>query len=245
MVENQSKEVAELKEKLEEYENEKKGLLKIISHDIRSPFNKIHALIQLMKMDEDNLSGDQLEYLSSMHQTVMNGLELIRNLHDIRMIDEENVSISKEQVDLVTVIRKSISNFEELAAMKKIKLFFKTSLKNAPIKTDDHYLQRAIENLISNAIKFSFGGKPVNMSLDLEDKIYTFQITDYGQGIKAEEVNLLFKRFSKLSSQPTKGENSAGLGLYLAKNFVNKLDGEIFYHNEDKGMTSFVIQLPS
>lgn len=234
-----------LEEKIEELQREKAALQKIISHDIRSPFNKVHALIQLMKMDEDTLSENQKEYLENMHITIMSGLELIRNLHDVRLVDEDRVEISKEKADLFMIVGKAISNFEELAALKNIKIKLVNNCRKAELQTDAYYLQRAIENLISNAIKFSFEDKPIIVTLDAEDKIYSIKVDDFGQGIRPEEVKLLFSRFLKLSSKTTKGESSTGLGLYLADYFIKRLGGEIFYRNEKKGMTTFVIQLPA
>jgi len=232
-----------LEGQVEELLRERKGLLKIISHDIRSPFNKIHALIQLMKMSEDQLNEDQIEYLNNMHVTVMSGLELVRNMHDIKMIDE-GLEISKEETDLNAIVKKAVQNFAELAELKKLKIYFDSSCKDAKLLVDSYYLQRAIENVISNAIKYSFEDKPINLNLEKDDNIYSLSITDFGQGIKPEEVDLLFKKYSKLSSRATKGEGSSGLGLYLAKYFLEQMNGEIFYHNQDKGMTTFVIQFP-
>lgn len=234
-----------LQEKIEELEREKAALLKIISHDIRSPFNKVHALIQLMKMDEDTLSKDQQEYLKSMHITIMSGLELVRNLHDSRLIDEKRVDISKEKTDLFMIVGKAVSNFEDLAELKNIKIKLVNNCRKAELLTDAYYLQRAIENLISNAIKYSYEDKPIIVTLDAEDNIYSVKVDDFGQGIRPDEVKLLFTKFLKLSGKTTKGESSTGLGLYLSDYFIRQLGGEIFYRNEQKGMTSFVIQLPA
>lgn len=237
--------IKELEDRIEALEHEKKALQKVISHDIRSPFNKVHALIQLMKMDEDTLTKDQKEYLESMHITIMSGLELIRNLHDARLIDEGRIDISKEQADLFMITSKAISNFEDLAELKNIKIEFVNQCKKAEVLTDAHYLQRAIENVISNAIKYSYDNKPIVVTLSKEDNIYSIKVDDFGQGVRLEEVKLLFRKFQRLAAKATKGESSAGLGLYLADHFVRNLGGEIFHKNEKKGMTSFVIQLPA
>ncbi len=234
-----------LENQIEELKREKNGLQKIISHDIRSPFNKIHALIQLMKMSEDSLNEDQLEFLNSMHLTVMSGLELVRNMHDAQLIDQNGIEFSKDQVDLVILVKKSINTFEDLASLKKIKITFTPSIKNPIILADDHYLQRAIENLLSNAIKYSYENKPVKIDLTEEDNIISLSITNFSQGIKAEESDLLFKKYSKLSARPTGGEGSSGLGLYLTHYFVEKMNGEVFLRHQDHGMTTFVMQLPA
>ena len=240
-----SDKIRQLENQLEDLKREKNGLQKIISHDIRSPFNKIQALIQLMKMNEELLNKDQIEYLSSMHITVMSGLELVRNMHDANLIEEGEIKISKEQIDLVTTVKKAISNFVELGELKGIKLHFNSFLKSALILGDDYYLQRSIENLLSNAVKYSYEDKPVNIDLDKEDNIISLRITNFGQGIKAEEVDLLFKKYSKLSSRPSKGEGSSGLGLYITQYFIEKMDGEVFFHHQNNGMTTFVMQLPA
>ena len=240
-----SDKIRRLEVELEELKRENGGLQKIISHDIRSPFNKIHALIQLMKMEEETLSDDQLEYLNSMHLTVMSGLELVRNMHDAKLIEDREVKMVKEQLDVAVLTKKAINTFEELALLKNIKIVFESSVKNPIILADEHYLQRAIENLISNAVKYSYEGKPVKIVLEKEDNIISLTITNFGQGIKAEEAEMLFKKYSKLSARPTKGEGSSGLGLYLTKYFTEKMGGEVFFHHQDNGMTTFVMQFPA
>ncbi|GEM_PF-2451283 len=240
-----SDDIKKLENQLLELQKENNGLLKIISHDIRSPFNKIHAFIQLMKMEEDNLNTNQLEYLDNMHIAVMSGLELVRNMHDVKVVEDDKMDIKKEQCDLNLIITKAIQNFDPLAELKNTRVHFNSNCKNPLVLADPYYLQRAIENVISNAVKFTSESKPINVELKLEDKIYSISFTNFGQNIPMEELDLLFKKFSKLSPKPTKGEGSSGLGLFLTHKFLEKMDGEIFYQNQEKGMTTFVIQLPS
>ncbi len=233
-----------LEAELEELKRENAGLQKIISHDIRSPFNKIHALIQLMKMEVESLSTDQVEYLNSMHLTVMSGLELVRNMHDAKLIEDGEITMEKKQVDLVILAKKAGNTFDELASLKDVTIDVQSSVKRPFVLADEHYLQRAIENLISNAVKYSYEGKPVKIDLEEEDNIISLKVTNFGQGIKAEETEMLFKKYSKLSARPTKGEGSSGLGLYITQYFVEKMGGEVFFHHQDNGMTTFVMQFP-
>ena len=190
--------IRQLENQLEEFKREKKGLQKIISHDIRSPFNKIHALIQLMKMEEESLTKDQVEYLESMHLTIMSGLELVRNMHDIKLVEEGGVEIQKDQIDIISLVKKAINNYEELARLKGVKINFNPNITNSKILADEHYLQRAIENLISNAVKYSHEDKPINADLSEEDNIISLSVTNFSQGIKAEEAKTKARSIKEL-----------------------------------------------
>lgn len=110
--------------------------------------------------------------------------------------------------------------------------------------TEPNYLTQAVENILSNAIKFSHKNKSITIELRRRGDEMDILIEDEGQGIKAEEMPRLFGRFQKLSARPTGNEISTGLGLSVAKEFVDVLRGRISVKSEWAIGTTFTVTLP-
>jgi len=109
---------------------------------------------------------------------------------------------------------------------------------------DKIYLRQIFENLINNAIKFSPLNKKVLITIEVCDQCFRTTIKDEGPGIKNEEKEMLFKKFTKLSNRPTGGEASTGLGLSIVKHYVELLNGKVFCDSEYGKGSSFVVELP-
>ena len=112
------------------------------------------------------------------------------------------------------------------------------------LKTDEDVLRRIIENIFSNAIKFSEPGKTIHIKLSEEHEFAILSVKDEGPGIEQAELPKLFEMFQKLSARPTGGESSTGLGLSIVKALVERLQGKIEVHSEIGKGTEFVIHIP-
>lgn len=236
--------IDELKAELKQLKDEKYHLLKLINHDIRSPFNRVYALLQLFEMENKDISGMQKEYVDSMYLSILSGLEMIQNLRDMREIDAGNVEIDKVEFDLSDVIQKSIRTFSKQLELKNQSVKTEGSNDQILVISDEYYVQRIIENILSNAIKFSKQGKEINVFLHSDDKYAEIVVQDAGDGIKQEEESLLFQKFSKLSSPASGGEGCLGLGLYNTQYFLTKLNGSITFNRQESIGSKFVIQIP-
>lgn len=235
----------ELKLELAQLKAEKYKLLKLINHDIRSPLNRVFALVQLFEMESSEVSNQQKEYLDAIYLSILSGLEMIRNLRDMREIDAENIEMDQTDFDLVNTIQKAIRSFSKQSEIKKLKIKFEKSTEETKSFSDEYYVQRVIENVLSNAIKFSKEEKDIIVRLKNGEKGFVVEIQDFGDGIKQEEENLLYKKFEKLSSIASGGEGSLGLGLYNTHYFLNKLNGSISLNRNGELGSSFIIQLPN
>ena len=237
--------IDELKLELAQLKAEKYKLLKLINHDIRSPLNRVFALVQLFEMESSEVSNQQKEYLDAIYLSILSGLEMIRNLRDMREIDAENIEMDQTDFDLVNTIQKAIRSFSKQSEIKKLKIKFEKSTEETKSFSDEYYVQRVIENVLSNAIKFSKEEKDIIVRLKNGEKGFVVEIQDFGDGIKQEEENLLYKKFEKLSSIASGGEGSLGLGLYNTHYFLNKLNGSISLNRNGELGSSFIIQLPN
>ena len=205
--------IEELKSELDQLNDEKYNLLKLVNHDIRSPFNRIFALLHLFEMESGEISIQQKEYLDAMYLSILSGLEMIDNLRDMREIDAGHIEIDETEFDLVSTIKKAIRSFSKHIEIKKMNIVTELSIENAQIVSDEYYVQRVIENVLSNAVKFSKREKDIIVRLKNNKNEFLVEIQDSGDGIKQEEEHLLFKKFKILSSVASGGEGSLGLGL--------------------------------
>ena len=132
-----------------------------------------------------------------------------------------------EKFDLRTFAEEMVDNFKPMADKKNISLHAVTSGKKMFILSDPYLVGRICENLLSNAIKYTPQGRNVWLSIHDEHDHIGIKVRDEGVGIDKEELPFLFSKYSKISSRPTDGEASNGLGLSIVKRIVEEINGRI------------------
>lgn len=241
-IQKQLRELEEQNKVLNELNAEKQQVISVVSHDLKGPFNRIFALMQLITLSGDNLTEDQKEYLGKIHQIVADGLSMIRNLLDNRRLDEKGIELMPEKVNVSILISLLVKNYRILGEKKKIQV-----LLEAPgqinIVADKLYLTRAIENLISNALKFSPPESTIRVSVNEKQEWVEIGVKDEGPGISREDQKKLFQKYNRLSARPTGGESSTGLGLYIMKTIIDKMNGEIVCESEEGKGANFIVRL--
>ena len=232
-----------LSQKVEELTRENKHVLSIVSHDLRSPLNRIFALIQLVQMGGDNLSPEQNDYLEKMHLIVADGLAMMRNLVDYRNIEYRTIDLHPETLNISELITRTIKNFSSIAAKKNIQLLA-TYENDLVITTDKLCIERVLDNLIANGLKFSPPGKKITIRAIIESDILKISVQDEVGGFLPEEQPKIFQKFQKLSARPTAGESSTGLGLFVAQSMANKIGGNISFSIIEKQGSIFSVEIP-
>ncbi len=222
--------------------HEKQQLIGLVSHDLKGPFNRIFALIQLMELTNENLTEEQREYLGKIHQIVADGLSMIRNLLDNRRLEDQGIDQTPENLNLSYAVGSLVKNYRTLAVKKKIQIHFEPPAQ-AIVLADKMYLSRIFENLISNALKFSPEGKNIFVSIEETGDKFLVKVKDEGPGITKEDQKNLYRKFQRLSARPTGGESSTGLGLSIVKALVEKMGSEIICESEEGMGTTFTVKL--
>lgn len=221
------KEVDKRTEQLRKLDKEKNEILGIAAHDLKNPLSNIKMLAKLL-IDE-NLSGEDVKEFSC---DILNASErmfdLIQNLLDINSIEQGKINLVPERFDISTIAKSEIDNFANSAESKGIKLASEFQTDVPTVFADRNSTCQVMDNLISNAIKYTPRGGSVVVSLEKGDGEALFAVKDSGPGIKEEEKEKLFKKFSKLSSPPTGGEHSNGLGLSIVKKLVELMGGRVW-----------------
>jgi signal transduction histidine kinase len=229
-------------EKLNEIKNQFIG---VAAHDLRNPVGNIIRLSEFL-LDELNgkLSETQLKFLNMIKSLGELGLNLLNDLLDLIKIESGKFDLNLKPVDGVEVLKKVIEFSVLTAQRKQIKIRF-NNYENFPrILADSNSLYQILENLISNAIKFSPAGSLIEVGCIAAGNFLTFYVKDQGQGIPKKDFDKLFLAFSKTSVKSTAGEKSTGLGLTIVKKLVIGHGGKIWLDSEEGTGSVFYFSIP-
>jgi signal transduction histidine kinase len=230
-------------EKLSELNHEKNSLISIVSHDLNTPFATIQIWSRILVDDPKNLSDEQKKAIDKIIQASTYGEQMIGRILDIEKTDIGLHKMQLENFDLTIFTEQVVDGFRLVAAEKNIQLHSELPGKKLFILSDRQLVSRICANLLSNAIKYTPRGKNVWISVsDLQDAI-SIKIRDEGVGIEKDELPYLFSKYSKISSQPTDGEPSTGLGLSIVKRIVEEINGKIFCESQPGEGTLFTVIL--
>lgn len=219
-------------EKLAELNYEKNSLISIVSHDLSTPFAAIKMWLNILNDDTANLTNEQKKAVERIAQSAGKGEILIRSILDVEKAETNRHRVQLENFDLKVFVEGIVVDFKPAATGKNIHLHFETADKHVYLVSDKQLVSRICENLFSNAIKYSPPGKNVWISLADAGDAVNIKVKDEGVGINHEELPNLFSKYSKISSLPTGGEASTGLGLSIVKRIVEELNGSVFCESE-------------
>jgi signal transduction histidine kinase len=224
---------------------EKNQFIGMAAHDLKSPINSIKGLVQLFQADADNLTNEQKEYLHYMNQSTGRMISLISDILNVNKIEQGRQNLKLEKFNLYHFIEDIAFGLKITAEKKNIKIYLKTNDEKLVVNSDKNAIAQILENLLSNAIKFSPTDRNIYININKkESNSLLIEVKDEGQGIKKDEIPHLFEKFKKLSSRPTAGEDSTGLGLSIVKSLVDSLHGTIYVESEYGTGTSFFVELP-
>jgi len=231
-------------ESLREENRQKTSILNIVSHDLKAPFSKIKGLTDLMRMSTDLNQKDKEEYIIHIQNAVEQGNHLINNLLESQTIHRESNRPFLEEVDFKKFLHDFQLDANGQLLKKKQQLQTQIELREDRVVTDQKMLTRILDNLVSNASKFSDQGKPIYLKAWSDGKQLNFSVRDEGPGISESDQKRMFKKFQMLSARPTGGEGSTGLGLSIIKALVEKLNGSIRVNSKLGEGTEVVISFP-
>jgi len=231
-----------IKYRIEELEMEIRQLTGIVSHDLKVPFNRIFALTHLIQRSSDTLLPEQHVYLSKIHIVIADGLGLIRNLADKQKLEGKGIDLTFEPVNLSAVLGLLTRNYKGISEIKKIHLHFQMQ-PDLMVHADKHYLYRILENVLSNAIKFSPESKNVLVKAIENESDIIVEVRDEGPGISEDEQKRLYQKFQPLTVRPTGGETSTGIGLAVAKAIADKLEAKLSCVSELNSGTTFTLTI--
>jgi len=238
IISEQNDVLLERNQQLEELSREKDGLVEVVAHDLKAPLNSSMALIDLAE-SEDDLPPTQQQYLGMMRKVNSRGLQLISDLLRLHAAEDRGAEYTPEVRPLGPEFDSLLQGFQKEAERKGIALRAPMVPPTATACLPWEPFHRIIENLVSNAIKFSPGGTTVEVGLVEIPNELVVVVKDEGPGISEEDQAKMFQKFQKLSAQPTAGEHSTGLGLAIVKTLLEQIGGRIEVESELGQGTTF------
>jgi len=205
-------------EKISEANRQQEALTGIVAHDLKTPMSQINGLSNLLRME--GLNASQEEIVSNMVAATSGGIQLIEDMLAVNRLENKS-NVSLESVMLNEIMDEVALAHQNAIKSKQLTLTTNSSEVSWVISTHD-WAFRMIDNLLTNAIKFSPSGGLIHMWIERQGKGIALHVKDNGPGIDQAELPLLFKKFQRLSNSPTMGESSYGLGLYIVKFLAEK-----------------------
>lgn len=238
------KELKEKNEQLYSLNQEKNKFIGIASHDLQNPITNLRLLAAKFRKTAEHLTEKQLAWVEEIESTALGMSSLIKDILNVNKIELEANTPVFIPIDIINILQNVFKRFEHLADRKHLRLNFESDQSSYNILSDAEYITEIFENLISNAIKFSPIGKTVSLKVNKKEDFIEISVKDEGLGIKPEELHLLFGKFQKLSTRPTAGETSTGLGLSIVKEYVEVLGGCVTCQSEYGSGANFIVRLP-
>lgn len=218
-------------------------LLTLTVHDIKNPINNISGLANLIKQEaEDTASVRTYAGLVAKSIHTLNGV--VQQLLDSSLNLSGTHVLKLERVDMAELVQQTLEENKASLLKKNQKINFKP-IKGLNLQGDSLRLKLAIDNLVSNASKYSPVGSAIDLQLQQIDGALRLKVEDKGQGLTTQDKEQLFGKYNRLSARPTGNESSSGLGLYITKKIVEQHSGKIWAESEGQHKGSrFYIELP-
>ncbi len=232
-------------EKLKEVENLRRELIANVSHDLRTPISIIRGYIETLQIKEETISVEERkQYVNTVKESAEKLEKLINELFELSKLEANQVQAKKEPFIISELVSDISNKYQLVAGTKQIKIDTDLSKELPPVYADISLIERVMQNLIDNAIKYTpEGGSILIRTLKSSDTSVEVIVSDNGIGIPENEREQIFARYYKANNF-TDLKNSTGLGLAIVKKILNLHDSSLdLISKEDQG-SSFVFKLP-
>lgn len=244
-LESKNAELTLAKEKAEASDRLKSAFINNISHEIRTPLNGILGFGQILS-DPDLPETEKEEYLAMMNSSSSRLINTISNFMDISLLNSGNQSVLMKDVKIKPLVADICNRFRDDCSAKNLTLTL--SLPEAGdeliIFTDSELLSKAMAHLIDNAVKFTRAGV-IEVGFGMNDQKFEFFVNDTGIGIEKENFENVFSNFWQENTSNTRGYEGSGLGLPIAKGFVDLLGGTLTFTSDKGNGSRFTLILPT
>jgi PAS domain S-box-containing protein len=230
-------------EHLRELDRLKDEFIALVSHELRTPLTSIRGYLEFLLEESDRLEPDHARFLRIVERNAERLQHLVNDLLFVAQVDAGRLTIEHEQVDLAALAADAVEAARVVAAAEQIELALEAE-PFGPLAGDRARLAQLLDNLISNAIKFTREGGRVDVRTWGEDGEARFSIADAGIGIPADEQTRLFERFYRASSATEQAIPGTGLGLAIAKAIVDAHGGTISVESTVGVGTIFTVAIP-
>ena len=224
---------------------QKASILEILAHDLAGPLKNINGLSSLVVDELKQHDNPELEEMMAMiKKTSERSVRLIREYVTQEFLESTTVGVIKKRVDIVVELREVINQYKKSEDDIAKTFNLHSQQEKIYVEIDSFKMIQVIQNLISNAIKFTPDGGVINLYIEEKKEEVIIIVEDNGVGIPANKQDCLFEKFTKARRQGLKGESSIGLGMSIIKTIIEWHNGKIWFESEENKGTTFYIELP-
>jgi len=245
-IEQRTQELQKKNQALIRLNQEKNEFLGIAAHDLKNPLSAIQGWAEMISEDYDDMP--QAEVIE-VNRLILNSsrqmFELIKNLLDVNAIESGKINAKLSCVDILPTVQTLVDSYSERAKTKNISLQLHRQNNPYYALVDKNALHQILDNLISNAVKYSPYAKHVNIRMRQFGKTVGCEIQDEGQGLCETDQKKLFGKFTRLTPEPTGKEHSTGLGLFIVKKLVEAMNGKVWCESELGKGSRFFVEFPA
>lgn len=229
--------------RLHEFDELKTRFLGTLSHELRSPLASIMSFASLVLAQESALSADSAEFLRIIERNVEQLLRLLEQLLLLSRLEAGFITLKLADVPVAELVRAAVAAVSASAAARDVTL---TGVAPAgpPMLADRHRLREVLDNLISNAVKFTAPGGKVSVLAARDRGFWRITVQDEGIGIPADELDKLFGQFYRASNARTSGASGAGVGLAIVKTITEMHGGHVEVQSTVGSGTAFSVFIP-
>ncbi|BBE41108.1 sensor histidine kinase [Streptococcus dysgalactiae] len=232
-------------ESLNESEHEKSMMIAQLSHDIKTPLTSIQATVEGI-LDGVIPKEEERHYLNTISRQTNRLNQLVEELHVVSLNDQKQEEKQHRQVIyLEKLLIDILSEFQLTLEQENRSVDIKVAPEVVKINSQYDALSRIILNLVSNALKYSEASTPLTIHAYRQDQSICIDVRDQGQGIKKEDLPLIFKRLYRVEASRNMKTGGHGLGLYIAKQLAHQLGGDIVVESQVGKGSSFTLLLPA
>jgi two-component system, sensor histidine kinase and response regulator len=229
---------------LSQLNSDKDRFISILSHDLRSPFNNLLGLSQILVDDFREMGIDDIGEISeSINKSAKSTFNLLEDILMWARANAGKIPFNPQKTRFKDIYLNVIEALDSIASGKNITISYSIS-DHLYVYADTDMLKTVLRNLLSNALKFTDNGGTVTIGAEESPEKVTISLSDTGIGITSENLEKLFNISEVLSTRGTADETGSGLGLMLCKEFVEKHGGEIWVESEPGRGSDFRFSLP-
>lgn len=225
--------------------HEKNDFMDIAAHDLKNPLTTIKGLADFLRQTNDLPAESVKIILENIIKSAERMFAIVRNLLDVNAIESGNFRFTPSAVDMEECVRDLVRQYEYQASQKKVQLVVNV-VSNTSISANFDSITQILDNLLSNALKYTHPSTAITISLRTtpENKVQC-AMQDQGPGLSNDDKSKLFSKYAQLSAQPTGGEQSTGLGLFIVKKLTEAMNGKVWCESEAGKGATFIVEFPA
>jgi signal transduction histidine kinase len=238
-------ELEQTRDRLVKASQEKSELMHMVAHDLRGPLTSIQLGVELLQMEPPLSPASRATTTLRVNESADQMARLISDLLSAQNVDEGRFALNFVAGDACYIARAAMSSLSTVAQHKQIAIDTRLPQMPVSLTTDFVAMQQVVDNLLSNALKYSPRGSRVEIAVAEKKNCCRIEVRDQGPGVKPEEREKIFEKFGRGSAKPTQGEESIGLGLWIVRRFAMALHGAVWCEPGPGGVGSlFIIEVP-